>query len=148
MKVILLKDIKGTGKKGEVKEVADGFARNFLLKQGVAELATKSAVEQFTQSKKKKTKQEERDLQKHQENASKIDGRGIEITAKVNKEGRLYAALTKAKIASEIKKQLGAIVPAKQIELAEPIKDVGEHHAKVLFGHGIEAEFVISLSEE
>lgn len=148
MKVILVKDVKGTGKKGEVKDVAPGFARNFLIKQGFARLATPAALSQMTLRKQKEEKKELIDLKTSQEDAAKVDGGAIELSAKVNADGRLYAALGVTKIAREVKNQLGVSVKAKQIELDNPIKEVGEHRARVSFGHGLEADLTINVSEQ
>ena len=147
MKVILVKDVQGTGKKGEVKDVAPGFARNFLIKQGFAKLATPVVMSQMAVKEKKTEKRELLDLKTSQQDAARVDGGVIEMQAKVNADGRLYAALGVTKIAREIKNQLGVVVKAKQITLDDPIKEIGEHHARVSFGHGLEADLTISVSE-
>jgi len=147
MKVILQKDIKGTGKKGEIKNVSDGFARNFLLKNKLAKIVTNSSLEDIKVQTKKKAGEEEKDLKISQKLASKIDGRTVEIKSKINKEGRLYASVTKKNIVNSIKEQLGAVVTTKQVDLAVTIKEIGEYDVRVLLSHGIEADFTIIVSE-
>lgn len=141
MKVILLKDVKGTGKKGEVKNVADGYARNFLFKNNLAHSASTTEMHTLSEQTTKKAKEEEIDLKSQQKAAAKLDGAEIEIKEKTNPEGRLYAAVNALKIASAIKKQLKVDVKEKQIKISEPIKEAGEYDVLAQFSHGLEAEF-------
>lgn len=145
MKVILLKDVKGTGKKGEVKNVADGYARNFLFKNALAYSASTTEMHTLTEQTNKKTKEAKHDLKNQQKTAAKLDGAEIEIKEKTNPEGRLYAAVNASKIVSAIKKQLKVEVQEKQIEIKEPIKDAGEYELLVRFSHGLEAEFKVII---
>ncbi len=148
MKVVLLKDVQGTGKKGEVKEVAEGFARNFLLKKNLAIVATDQVVEKIKQDEKRKIKNAEKELKQFQKIASKIDGGEIEIVERANEDGRLYAALSKSKVAKAIKEQLGVALEAKQVRLDLPIKEIGEHEVRLRFGfeHGLEADLRIIVT--
>ncbi|MBD3311457.1 MAG: 50S ribosomal protein L9 [Candidatus Magasanikbacteria bacterium] len=147
MKVILLKDVPGTGKKSDIKEVADGYARNFLLKKGLAKPASDHVMNRLQQETKKKVKQMERDLKEEQKKAAKLDGAELEIDAKVNSNGTLYAALSTNKIAQNIKEKLGVTIKPRQIDLPSPIKDLGEHEAKVTLSHGLEASLSIIINE-
>src|SRR3989339_1323589 len=122
MKVIFLKDVKGTAKKGEIKEVSDGYARNFLMKQGLATMATDTELKKLESQAKKKTKQMESELESLQKMAGRLDGAEIEIFAKTSNSGTLYAAITSDKLASAIKKQLSIKVKPEQIKLKEPLK--------------------------
>ena len=128
MKVIFLKDVKGTAKKGETKEVSDGYARNFLMKQGLATMATDIELRKLENQTKKKTKQMEAELEFQQKVASRLDGEEIEIITKVSNSGTLYAAINSAKLTQAIKKQLSVTVKSDQIKLKEPIKDVGDNN--------------------
>jgi len=148
MKVILLQNIPGTGERGEVKNVADGFAQNFLFKKGLARVATKEAITKLESQVKKKVKQAEVDLKDQQKVASKIDGSEIEISSKVSEAGTLYAAITTNRIVQEIKNQLGAQIKSKQIKLKIPIKEMGEYGVKISFDHGLEAELRVVVSPE
>ncbi|MFH1286303.1 MAG: 50S ribosomal protein L9 [Candidatus Magasanikbacteria bacterium] len=146
MKVILQKDVPGTGKKGDIKDVADGYARNFLFKKKLAVRATASRVIDQERKIKSSTKQEEKSLNQAQKIAQKLDGREIEVTVKVNDEGRLYAALGAKDIAKEIKKQMKIIVEPDRIKPEFPIKETGEHRVTVHIGHGIEADITIIVA--
>ena len=148
MKVIFLKDVKGTAKKWEIKEVSDGYARNFLMKQGLATMATDGELKKLASQAKKKTKQMESELEAQQKVAGRLDGEEIEIMAKVSNTGTLYAAINANKLAQVIKKQLSVIVKPEQIKLKEPIKDIGEHSVHIAFNHGLEADIRVIVSEE
>ncbi len=147
MKVILLKDVPGTGHKGDVKEVADGYARNFLLKKKLAKQATDYGLNNLKLAEAKKKKEMERDLKENQKKASMLDGEAIELKAKVNDKNVLYAAISPSEIAKEIKKELKADVKPEQIKIEKPIKELGEHFVLIEFGHGLEARLSITVAE-
>lgn len=146
MKVLLLKDIPGTGRKGDVKDVADGFARNFLLKQGVAKPATERTLVQIKAEELQQKKKNEKDLRLFQDQAAQLDGLEIEIKEKVNKSGTLYAALDPKKIVDVIKKQTKISLNSSQVNVGKPIKSVGDHHIAIEFGHGLEANVRVTVS--
>lgn len=145
---MFLQDVPGTGQKGDIKEVTNGYARNFLFKKNLAKIVTKQLIQDLEVQGKKQTKAAEKDLSDNQKKASKLDGGEIEVVEKVNAEGTLYAALSLGKMAQEIKKQLGVAVEARQIKLKKPIKEVGEHDIRIEFGHGLEAELRVTVSEK
>lgn len=148
MKVIFLKDVKGTAKKGEIKEVSDGYARNFLMKQGLAIMATDAELKKIDGQAKKKAKQMESDLAEQQKKAARLDGGEMEIYAKVSAGGTLYAAINDEKLVQFIKKELGVKVEAKQIKLKNPIKELGDYDVKIIFSHGLEADIKVTVLEE
>ncbi|MDD2656735.1 MAG: 50S ribosomal protein L9 [Patescibacteria group bacterium] len=148
MKVIFLKDVKGTAKKGETKEVSDGYARNFLMKQGLAVMATDAELKKIDGQAKKKAKQMESELESQQKIAGRLDGGEIEILAKVSNSGTLYAAINSAKLAQAIKKQIGVTVKPDQIKLKEPLKEIGDHDVHIVFNHGLEADIRVNICEE
>ncbi len=147
MKVILLKDIEKLGKKGEVKEVADGFARNYLFSKKLAELASEASLKRLAQEKEVMAKKAEADLQATELLVSQLDGQEIEITAKTDEGGKLYGALTPVKIAKVLKEK-GFNVSKNQIKVTEPIKESGEHEIALEFPHGLEATIKIIVTEE
>lgn len=124
MKVILLKDVKGTGKAGELKEVSDGYARNFLLKKGAAIEATKENLNNFNQKKAAKEAQDKRDEEKAKELAEELKKSGVTIYAKAG-DGRLFGSITSKDIAEQLKKELDMEVDKRKIVLKEPIKELG-----------------------
>ena len=147
MKVILLKDIKGLGKRSEVKQVADGYARNFLIPRGWAKIATKQNLAGLKNQKDKETVEAEEDFKKIQDIVSKIDGFEVMIPCKIREEGKIYGSVTTAKIAEALK-EAGFDIKKSQIELGKPIKEIGEWPMKVSFPHGLEAEIRVIIVEE
>jgi len=148
MKVILLKDVSGTGKKGEIKDVADGYARNFLLKQKVAEMATPDAIAKIKAQEQKRVKIAEMELKEAQKFASKLDGTEVEIQAKASESGTLYSAVSAVRVSEAIKTAYGLKVDSSRITIPEPIKEVGEYSTTVKFGHGLEAEVRVVVTAQ
>ena len=144
MKVLLLENVKGLGKVDEIKEVADGYARNFLFPKNLAVPANKQSIQKKQEQDKKKAKDEMKDLQKQQALAEKIEVNPLEIKAKINENGTLYSAITPQVVAQELKKK-NIEIDKGQIFL-EPIKETGEFVAKIKLRHGIEAELNIIVS--
>lgn len=126
MKVILLQDIKGTGKKGEICEVSDGFANNFLLKTGKAKVADNSALNIHMGQKNAKDYHYEQDRQAAIQLAEKLKNISLKVGIKGGENGRIFGSVTSAEIANELVKQ-GYAVNKKQIQLASPIKYTGTY---------------------
>lgn len=124
MKVIFLKDVKGQGKKGETKNVSDGYARNYLFPKKLAEEATSgnlNALEAKKRKARKQAEQERREAEKLKETIEKLT---VEISTKAGEGGRLFGSVTSKQIAEELKTQ-GVKVDKKKIELDEPIRTLG-----------------------
>lgn len=147
MKVILLEDVDKLGKKHEVKEVKDGYARNFLIAKGLAKAATKEALEWLELQKEIVAKKAEEGLKKIQEMASAIDGQEVIITVKTGEENQLFESINAQRISEKLK-ELGFDIKKGQIILAEPIKELGEFPVKIKFEHNLEAEIKIIVTEE
>jgi len=149
MKVILLQDIEDLGKKYEVKEVKNGYARNFLLPGKIVRPATKEALKWLESQKEVIAKEAEEGLKKAEELASKIDGLEVEIAVKVGENGQLFESINTQKISEKLK-AMGFDVKKSQIKLASPIKEVGESAINVNLDHNLEAEIklVIISSED
>jgi large subunit ribosomal protein L9 len=147
MKVILLKDVKKVGKKNEIKEVSDGFARNFLLPKKLAILATKAETRKAEERAEKIRLQAEADLAKNQEVIVKLEGFEIEVPAKAGIEGNLYAAVSSAQI-SKVLQTKGFEIKKNQIKIDEPIKELGEREVIIEFPHGLEAKIKVIITEE
>lgn len=147
MRVILLKDIENIGKQYEIKEVKDGYARNFLVPKGLAKLATKKAIEWAELQKKLLQKQDEEGLKKIQELVSNVDGTEVMISVKIGEEGQLFEKITIQKIIEKLK-ELGFDIKKGQIELEEPIKELGEFPLKIKFEHNLEGEIQVVVVEE
>jgi large subunit ribosomal protein L9 len=125
MKVIFLKDVKGKGKKGEVKNVADGYAHNFLLKQGLAVEANPSSVSSLNAQKKKEEKLAAEELAEAKQLKAKIDEITVELTAKSGEGGRLFGSITSKQIAEELQKKHSIKVDKRKIELEDAIRSLG-----------------------
>jgi len=148
MRIILLKDVDKVGKKYEIKEVKNGYARNFLIPNGLAKPATKEAVVWLETQKEIEEKKSEKELKKTQEVASTFDGQEIVIPVKIGKErDQLFESITAQKI-SEKMKELGLEIKKNQIELPEPIKELGEYPVKIKFEHNLEAEIKVIVVAE
>lgn len=147
LKIILTKDIDQIGKKGDVKKVAIGYARNFLIPKKMAVLATTSNIKDLEQQKEIEAKQAEEELALYQEVASQLDGLEIEILAKIGEDGKLFGSITAAKIAEKLKKK-GFELKKDQIKLAEPIKEIGEYDISAELPHGLEVKIKVIIIEE
>ncbi len=147
MKVILLKDIKKLGSKNEVKEVSVGYAKNFLLKQGLAKIATKSNIKSIEKIKEKEEKEKEKELEETKKTAKNIDNKEFEIKLKVGEKKELFESVTPTKISQKLEEE-GFQVQKKQINLEKSIKSLGEYPVKIDFGEGISATVTIKITEE
>jgi large subunit ribosomal protein L9 len=147
MKVILLKDIENLGKKYEIKEVSDGYARNYLIPKKLAKVANEKNLKWLEKQKEKEEKKAEEELKKVQEAASAIDGQEVVIPVKVGEDGQLFESITVQKIYERLK-ELGFEIKKNQILLESPIKELGEFPVKIKFPHNLEAEIKIIVVEE
>jgi len=147
MKVILLQDVENTGKKFEVKEVADGHANNLLIPKGLAKPATKEALVWLETQKEIISKFAEEGLKKVQTLASSLDDLEVNISMKVGDEGQLFESVNIQKIQERLK-EMGYEVAKNQIKLEQPIKDLGEFPVKVVFEHNLEATISVIIVEE
>jgi large subunit ribosomal protein L9 len=142
MKILLIQDVKSLGKKGEIKEVKEGYGRNYLIAKGFAKLATKDVIKEWEEEQKRieeQTNLEIAELTKEKEVLEKLT---INITKKLGANGHLYGAVIKEDIASSLKAQTKIEIDKKQID-AKNIKSVGEHIVNIKLGHGIHAKLKI-----
>ena len=147
MKVILLQDIDKVGKKFEVKEVADGFAKNHLFPKKLAQPATKNALIFAETQREIAAKITEKELQETQAKASAMDGQEVIITVNVGEKNQLFESVTAQKIAEKMKED-GLEIDKKQIILKEPFKELGEYPVKISFPHNLEAEIKVTIAAE
>ncbi len=147
MRVILLKDVDGVGKKHEVVNVSGGYARNLLIKKGLAREASAADVSFSQKIEEQRALNAEKELVEAQKSAEKLEGMEVEVEMKVGEKGQLFEAVTTHKIAERLSEE-GISVKKEQIDLKEPIKDLGKFKTKVLFKHGIEANIEIIVNEE
>jgi len=147
MKLILLQDIPNIGKKFDVKEIKSGYARNFLIPKKLAKPANKETLAWLDAQKEIATLKEEEELKQFQEIATKVDGIEVPILVKVGEKDQLFEKITVSKIAEKLK-ELGFVISKNQIELIEPLTEIGEFPVKVKFAHNLEAEINLIISEE
>ena len=130
MKVLLLADVKGQGKKGEVINVSDGYANNFLIKKGLGVVATADKINSVDIHNKAVEKQKVAEKQKAQENANRLKGQTITIVASTGAQGKMYGSITNKEIAEELTKR-GYPVDKKQVVLKDPIRVKGNYTVTV-----------------
>lgn len=147
MKVILLQDVEKLGKKFEVKEVADGFAKNHLFPKKMAQPATKNALVWAQTQREIAAKNEEKELIEIQKKVSALDGREFVMKVKTGEKDQLFESVNSSKIA-ELLKENGIDADKKQIDLKEPIKELGDWRVKINFPHNLEAEIKITVTAE
>jgi len=141
MKVIFLEDVKNVGKKGDIKEVAEGYARNFLLAKNLAELATTKTIEVAEKNKAAQVKIQQEELTRLKDLEGKLKSANLKIQGKGEK-GKLFGSITVKNIVSVLSKA-GFNVPEKNIHLKEHIKTIGEHEAEIDLGHGMKTKIKI-----
>jgi len=147
MDVILKQDVKGIGKKGELKKVAEGHARNFLLPRGLAVEATADEINKMKNRDSAAAFHKAEDIAKTNEEKAKIDGNTISIKAKMGANGRLFGAVTSKEIAAIINDTFGVSIDKKKISVAD-IKDAGTYTAAVKLPHGISAKVNVDVVAE
>lgn len=125
MKVIFLKDMKGQGKKGEVKEVSEGYATNFLFKQGIAKPATEGNIKSLDQQKQYEIKKKDREKEDAKALAVKLGDLTIEMKHKAGEGGRLFGSITTKQIAEELEKTHKIVIDKRKMQLEEPIRNIG-----------------------
>ncbi|MDR6120849.1 50S ribosomal protein L9 [Neobacillus rhizosphaerae] len=147
MKVIFLKDVKGKGKKGEVKNVADGYAHNFLIKQGLAVEANNSNISSLDAQKKKQEKEAAEELAEAKKLKEVLDKITVELTAKAGEGGRLFGSITTKQIAEELQKKHGIKIDKRKMELADAIRTLGHTKVPVKLYHEVTATLTVSVKE-
>jgi len=147
MKVILLEDIENLGKKFEIKDLKEGYVRNFLLPKKLVKIATLENLKWREEQIKKEKERIQSNLEKIGEIASKIDGLEVEIPVKVGEKGQLFEKITPQKISNFLKKQ-GFDINKNQIILKNPIEELGEFKVKIKFEHNLEAEILVLVVKQ
>ena len=147
MKVILLQDVKGKGKKGQMIEVSDGYARNFMLPKKMAIEATPDAVNTMKMNDKATAERIAKEKAAALELSNKLRGMTLVVTAKGGGQGRLFGAVTNAEVAASLEKQTGIKMDKRKIVLNENIKNVGTYTATCKLGYEITAPLTVKVVE-
>ena len=148
MKVILQADLKGTGKIGELVNVSDGYARNYLLPRKLAIEANAQAMNELKNRDEALKHRAEVELQNAKELAQKIDGKTIKLTAKAGAGGKLFGSVTSKEIAEVASKQIGVEMDKKKISIDADIKSFGTFNAVVKLHTQVQAKFCVTVTEE
>jgi large subunit ribosomal protein L9 len=148
LKVILLQDVKGQGKKGEAAEVSDGYARNYLLPRKLAVAATSENLNELKQKEKAKAAQEVRERAQANENAKKLESIIVKVTARAGENGKLFGSVTSQEISDALLEQHGISVEKNRIVQAEPIKSFGSYEVKAKFGYEVSGTINLIVTEK
>lgn len=147
MKVIFLKDVKGKGKKGEVKNVADGYAQNFLLKQGLAVEATNANMSTLDAKKRKEEKEAEQELENSKKLKEALEALTVNLKAKSGEGGRLFGSITSKQIAEELQKAHGFKIDKRKFELHDAIRALGHTNVPVKLHPQVTATLKVHVTE-
>lgn len=148
MKVILLKDIKGTGKKGDVKEVSDGYARNFLFPKKLAVTADNTALKELNEKNKSQEIKSQKEYEAAVELGKKMEEMNVVIYSKAGDGGRLFGSITSKDIAEQLKKQHSIEVDKRKISLDEPIRVLGSRFVEIKIHQKVTTKVRVDVKEK
>ncbi len=148
MKVILQQDVKGQGKKGQMVEVSEGYARNYLLPRKIAVPATADAINTMNLKEKARKAEEQRQREEAIAASEKLKECMVKVTAKAGSGGRLFGAVTTKEISDALKEQYGLDIPKQKLVLEEPIKAFGSYQVKAKLGFEVVGTVYVSVFEE
>ena len=146
MKVVLTQDVKGTGKAGETKDVADGYARNYLLPRKLAQPATRGAQEQVDRQRTTTVQREQREVAEARALATRLEAVQVVLKLRSGKDGKLFGAVTNADVASALKQQHGITLDRRKIEFDEPVKAMGPGAAHVKLHREVTARIPLMVT--
>jgi len=148
MKIILQQDVKGQGKKGQMVEVSEGYARNYLLPRKLAVPATADAINTMNLKEKARKAEEQRQREEAIATAEKLKECMVKVTAKAGAGGRLFGAVTTKEISDALKEQYGLDIPKQKLVLEDPIKAFGSYQVKAKLGFEVVGTVYVSVFEE
>lgn len=148
MKVVLTEDVRGQGKAGEIREVSKGYARNFLLPQGLALVATPALVKEVEFRLQRQRLEETVDREQLVELAQQIEGKEVHFRARIGAGERLFGSITAADIAEELSKAIGSEVDKKKIDLEKPLRQTGSHEIAVKLAGDLKPQITVVIEEE
>lgn len=146
MKVVLLADVKGTGKKGELCNVSDGYARNFLFPKKLAIEADSTALNELKNREQAAAHHKQEEINAAKATAEKLEGKTVTIVAKAGSAGKLFGSVTSKEIVAEIKKSLNIEIDKKKMSVGD-IKSFGEYTAEIKLYPGISAKLTVKVTE-
>jgi len=143
MEVILLEDVKGTGKKGEIHDVATGYAQNYLIRQGLAKEATAGAKNKLKAKKEAKKREEQEALEEAKEQKEILENNAVEVYEKAADDGRLFGSVTTMKIADAVEEQLDIKVDKRKISQSMPMRSLGTQTVDVKLHNDVTANLTV-----
>ena len=147
MKVILLEDVKKLGKKGDLVDVSDGYARNFLFPRNLAKEATEGSLKQLKQVKDAIAKKKQKELEQAKELAKVLSNTTVTLKVKAGEQGKLFGSVTSKDISEALKKQYNIEVDRRKIELQEPIKSLGSYKVDIKLAPEVDAKLSVKIVE-
>ncbi|MDD3268974.1 MAG: 50S ribosomal protein L9 [Syntrophomonadaceae bacterium] len=148
MKVILKQDVKNLGKSGEIKEVSDGYARNFLIPKGLADEATTNKLKETQEKNTRELKRKDKEKTDAETIKQRLDGKTVKIKAKAGTGDKLFGAVTSREIAEILQKEFSLSLDKKKIEMGEAIKHLGQYKIKIKIYPSIQAEVKVIVEAE
>lgn len=148
MEVLLLKDVEQLGEAGEIKRVANGYARNFLIPRGLAVIATPGAVKQVEMQLESEARREAKELDEAQALAQALEGLSVTFQARAGESDRLYGSITNANIADALSEQVEQEVDRRKLVMEEPLKELGTHTVTIRLAPGAEATVTVVIERE
>ena len=145
MKVVLLRDVKNVGKRDEILNVSDGYARNFLFPQKLAAEATPGMLKEISKKRAAQDAREAKQLADAKAQAEQLKGKVIGLQIKCGEKGRLYGSVTTAEVAEALEKQHGVIVDRRRIELGDPIREVGDREISIRLYTGVSTSMILRV---
>ncbi|MEA3375095.1 MAG: 50S ribosomal protein L9 [Chloroflexota bacterium] len=148
MKVILKQDVPNLGQEGDIEEVADGYARNYLIPQGMAVRATLSTMKDFEHRQEVQSRKHERMKKRSEALARRLTAHTLTFEVKTGETGQLYGSITNADIAKALEEQVGVEIDRRDIPLSEPIREVGEHFVPIHLMEDVEPQVRVVVRPE
>jgi len=148
MKVVLLQDVKGQGKKGEVVNVAEGYARNFLLPRKLAVEASESRLKELSQQQASQDRKKQKEEDQSRAIAARLEGIKVQVRAKVGEGGRLFGAVSNKDVAENLARQHGIDLDKKKIVLKDPIKNLGDFPVTVKLHPAVQATITVVVEPQ
>jgi large subunit ribosomal protein L9 len=148
MKVVLLEDVPGKGKAGEIKEVSKGYAKNFLLPRGLALVATPTVIKQVESRLEREKLEGSVDREKLVDLAQQIEGREIRLKARMGAGERLFGSITAADVAEELSRAIGSVIDKRKIDIEKPFRQTGSYDIAVKLAGDIKPKITVVIEEE
>ena len=148
MNVLLIKDVQNLGEAGEIKKVANGYARNFLIPQGLAVPATKGALKQAELRHKVEARRQQQFERQAESLAEVISRITLSFKAKAGESDRLYGSITNADIAQALEREIGEAIDKRKVDLAEPIRELGTHHVPIKLTSDLSPRVIVFVERE